>query len=47
MQVASLANDYRRREQWDLAEATMIELVDLYPEQPVAAEAMLWLLHLW
>ncbi|MHC4879577.1 MAG: YCF48-related protein [Planctomycetota bacterium] len=47
LQIAHLANDYRRNGQWDLAEATMIELIDLYPEQPVAAEGMLWLLHLW
>ncbi|MBI1310396.1 hypothetical protein GC176_03745 [bacterium] len=47
LQIAHLANDYRRSGQWDLAEATMIELIDLYPEQPIAAEGMLWLLHLW
>ena len=47
LQIAHLASDYRRSGQWDLAEATMIELIDLYPEQPVAAEGMLWLLHLW
>ncbi|MDA1166570.1 MAG: hypothetical protein O3B13_26030, partial [Planctomycetota bacterium] len=47
LQIAHLASDYRRRAQWDLAEATFIELIDLYPNEPVAAEAMLWLLHLW
>ena len=47
LQVAHLASDYRRRSQWDLAEATFIELIDQYPNEPVAAEAMLWLLHLW
>jgi photosystem II stability/assembly factor-like uncharacterized protein len=47
LQIAHLASDYRRRSQWDLAEATFIELIDRYPNEPVAAEAMLWLLHLW
>ena len=47
LQIAHLASDYRRRSQWDLAEATFIELIDQYPNEPVAAEAMLWLLHLW
>ena len=47
LQIAHLASDYRRRSQWDLAEATFIELIDRYPAEPVAAEAMLWLLHLW
>jgi photosystem II stability/assembly factor-like uncharacterized protein len=47
LQIAHLASDYRRRSEWDLAEATFIELIDQYPNEPVAAEAMLWLLHLW
>lgn len=47
LQIAHLASDYRRRSEWDLAEATFIELIDRYPNEPVAAEAMLWLLHLW
>lgn len=47
LQIVHLANDYRRRQQWDLAEAAMIEVIELYPGEPVAAEAMLWLLHLW
>jgi photosystem II stability/assembly factor-like uncharacterized protein len=47
LQIVHLANDYRRRQQWDLAEAAMIEVIELFPEEPVAAEAMLWLTHLW
>lgn len=47
LQIAHLANDYRRRSRWDLAEATFIELIDRYPNEPVAAEAMFWLLRLW
>jgi len=46
-QIAYLAQDYRRRQQWDLAEATFIELIDQYPDQTASVEAMLWLLHLW
>lgn len=47
LQLSRLADDYRRRAQWDLAEATMIELVDFYRDEPIAAEAMLWLLRFW
>ena len=47
LQIAHLASDYRRRSEWDLAEATFIELIERFPNEPVAAEAMLWLLHLW
>lgn len=47
LQLAHLASDYRQRSRWELAEATYIELIDQYPSEPVAAEAMLWLLHLW
>lgn len=47
LQIAHLANDYRKRHQWDLAEATLIELIDRFPNEAVAAEGMLWLLHLW
>ena len=47
MQLSQLAADYRRRSQWELAEATLIELINLYPEQPIAGEAALWLLQFW
>lgn len=47
LQIVHLANDYRRRGEWDLAEAAMIEAIELHADQPAAAEAMLWLMHLW
>lgn len=47
LQLSRLADDYRRRAQWDLAEATLIELIDFYRDEPIAAEAMLWLLRFW
>ncbi|MBC8290748.1 MAG: hypothetical protein H8E37_10575 [Planctomycetes bacterium] len=47
MQLTQLASDYRQRGNWELAEATLIELINLYPDQPIAGDAMLWLLHFW
>lgn len=47
LQLVQLADDHRRRGQWDLAEATQIEIVNQYPAEPVAAEAMLWLMRFW
>ena len=47
LQHMQLADDYRRRSKWDLAEATLIEVVNQYQSEPIAAEAMLWLLRLW
>lgn len=47
MQLTQLASDYRHRGQWELAEATLIELINLYPEQPISGDAMLWLLQFW
>ncbi len=47
VQLAQLANEYRRRAQWELAESTLVELVDRFPDQPLAQDAMLWLFQLW
>ncbi len=47
LQHMQLADDFRRRSNWDLAEATLIEVVNQYQSEPIAAEAMLWLLRLW
>ncbi|MDB5389075.1 MAG: Ycf48-like protein precursor, partial [Planctomycetaceae bacterium] len=45
--MAQLADDYRRQGQWELAEATLIVMVDRFPHEPAAQDAMRWLLQLW
>lgn len=47
LQLVQLADDHRRRGQWELAEATQIEIINRYPDEPAAAESMLWLLRFW
>lgn len=47
LQILQLGEDYKRRSQWELAEATMIELVSRYPSAPAALEGMQWLFQLW
>lgn len=45
--LADLADEYRRRAQWDFVEQTLVELVEQFPEQPPARAAMRWLLARW
>ncbi|MES2788755.1 MAG: YCF48-related protein [Planctomycetota bacterium] len=45
--LAQLADAYRRQGYWDLAEATLVEMVDRYPHEPAAQDAMRWLVQLW
>lgn len=45
--LAQLADAYRRQGQWDLAEATLVEMVERYPHEPAAQDAMRWLVQLW
>jgi hypothetical protein len=47
LQLAEIARDYRRRSQWDLAEATAVELIERFPAEPAAIDAMRWLFHTW
>lgn len=47
VQLMQLAHDYQQRALWDLMEATLIELVQRYPDEPVAWDGMRWLLQLW
>lgn len=47
LQLATLADAYRRNGQWELAEATLVELVDQYPNEAATFEAMRWLLQYW
>ena len=47
LQLAQLAHEYQQRARWDLTEATLVELVERYPDEPVAHVAMQRLLRLW
>jgi photosystem II stability/assembly factor-like uncharacterized protein len=47
LQLANLADAYRRNGQWELAEAAFVELVDRYPNEPATLDAMRWLLQFW
>lgn len=47
LQLTALADAYRKNAQWDLAEATWIELVERYPSEPAAGDAMRRLLQYW
>lgn len=44
-QLSDLAVQYRQGGQWTLAQETYSQLIINYPEQPVALEAMLWLVE--
>ena len=45
--VAEVAQRYRRQSQFDHAEATYLDLVRRYPDQPAALEGLRWLLQYW
>jgi hypothetical protein len=47
LQLVQLADRYRALGQWDLVEATYVELVSRYPDEAVSLTAMQWLLQLW
>jgi photosystem II stability/assembly factor-like uncharacterized protein len=47
LELAQLVRDYRRRSQWDLAEATAVELIERFPNEPAAIDAMRWRFHTW
>lgn len=47
LELVRIANEYRSRNELDLAEATLVELVMRYPDEPATAEARRWLFHLW
>ncbi|MFG0336100.1 MAG: hypothetical protein ACF8TS_22300, partial [Maioricimonas sp. JB049] len=46
-QLADLAAEHRRAGHWRLSEDTLTQLVQRYPDQPVALDAMRWLLLSW
>ncbi len=45
--LSDLAQSHSDRSQWDSAEATYLDLVRRYPEDPAALAAMRWLLQYW
>jgi hypothetical protein len=45
--LANLGQTYHQQGEWALAESVYAELMTRYPEQPRAAEAMLWLMTFW
>ncbi len=47
LELAKLAEAYRGQSQWGLVESTLVELVERYPNEPAAQEAMRWLFQLW
>lgn len=46
-QLYMLAESYRRDSRWDLAEQMFLALIERYPGEPAARDAMTWLLRLW
>src|SRR5262249_31783403 len=47
LMLAQLADAYRRLGQWDLAEATLVDMVERYPHEAASQDAMRWLVQLW
>ncbi len=47
VQLLNLAREYRRRGEWDHAQAVLVELAEHYSREPAATEAMSWLLSFW
>ena len=42
-----LADAYRRNAQWELAEATLMDLVERLPDEPATFDGMQWLFQYW
>lgn len=42
-----LATEYRKRSQFELVEATYVEIVKRYPQEPAALDASRWLIQFW
>ena len=45
--LRGLAAEYRERSLFELVESTNVELVRRYPQEPVAVDAMRWLIQFW
>ena len=42
-----LADEYRKRSQFELVESTYVELIKRYPQEPGSLDAMRWLIQFW
>ncbi|MBM79379.1 MAG: hypothetical protein CMJ78_02140 [Planctomycetaceae bacterium] len=47
IQLWRLAQNYRERGRWQLAESTLVQLVERFPDQPASQPAMRWLFQWW
>lgn len=47
VQLAELIDVYKQQGDWELAEVVAVVLVEKFPNEPAAREAMQWLFHLW
>ena len=45
--LRDLADEYRKRSQFENVEATYQELIHLYPKEPASLDAMRWLIQFW
>lgn len=45
--LRDLADEYRKRSQFDMVESTYFELVQNYPREPASHDAMRWLIQFW
>ncbi len=45
--LRGLAEEYRQRSLYELVEATNVELIRRYPQEPAAVDAMRWLIQFW
>lgn len=45
--LRGLASEYRERSLFELVESTNVELIRRYPQEPVALDAMRWLMQFW
>ena len=45
--LRDLADEYRKRSQFELVESTYVELIRRYPKEPGSLDAMRWLIQFW
>jgi photosystem II stability/assembly factor-like uncharacterized protein len=45
--LCNLADEYRKRSQFEMVESTYLELIHLYPKEPMSLDAMRWLIQFW
>jgi photosystem II stability/assembly factor-like uncharacterized protein len=46
-QLVTLADAYRRNGQWELAEATLVDLIERFPDEPATSQGMHQLFQYW